>query len=102
MTESIPGLKLIQHNAAGINRLDDPSFPFRLEVSLRPPEFLGLAFVAIHGGQEEVVVRGMTRKVLDTFVDMNRFRTHPRLLSITITGPSGVEWKFPEREKSRK
>jgi hypothetical protein len=59
MPDTIPGPKLIRHNASKVNLDDDPSFPFKLEANLRPPEFMVEAFVCLYGGgSEEVVVRG--------------------------------------------
>lgn len=86
----IKGLKLIYHNAGGVNIPDDSSFPFKLEVYCRPPEFMNVAFVMLYGGSEEITVRAMTKEALNEFVEKNRFRTHPRLRSLTITGPDGV------------
>lgn len=87
MSKIIEGIKLIQHNAGGVNLPDDPSYPFKLEVSLRPPEFMLVAFVGLYGGREKMVVRGLTREVLEKFVEVNDLRTHPRLRELTITGP---------------
>lgn len=84
------GLKLIRHNAGNINLLDDPSFPFKLEAIFSPPEFMTMMFVGLYGGSEEIVVRGMTREVLDKFIEEQKFRTHPRLRRLTITGSDGV------------
>ena len=90
MTEVIPGLKLIRHNSSNVDVPDDPSFPFKLEVLLRPPEFMTLAFVGLYGGSEEVVVRSMTKEALDTFIVLNKLRKHPRLISLTVTSPEGI------------
>ena len=81
---TIPGLKLIEHNALGIKIPDDLTFPFLLTVSLRPPEFMSFAFVALIGGNELIRVRGMTKETLMQFLDINRLRTHPRLISWEI------------------
>jgi hypothetical protein len=88
--EIIPGLKLIHHNASGVNVPDDPSFPFKLEGNFSPPEFMNVAFVLMHGGSEEIVVRAMTKAALDKLIEANHFRTHPRLRRMTITGPDGI------------
>ena len=87
MADVIPGIKLIRHNAGGINEPDDPSMPWKLEANFRPPEFMNVAFVLMHGGSEEIVVRGDTREALEEFVEENNLRTHPRLRRLTITGP---------------
>ncbi len=87
MSDVIPGIKLILHNAGGVYNPDDPSYPYKLEASFSPPELMEVAFVAIHGGGEKIVVRGMTREALEQFVESNRLQNHPRLQSLTITGP---------------
>ena len=83
----IKGIKLITHNAGGVNLPDDPSFPFRLDANFRPPEFMKIAFIGICGGSEVVCVRGETREALEKFVEVNSLRTHPRLRSLEITQP---------------
>jgi hypothetical protein len=98
MGKVIPGIKLICHNANRVNVPDDPSFPFKLEASFRPPEFMMMAFIGLVGGSEEVVIRGMTKEDLDEFVELNNLRTHPRLLHITITGPDGILEQLPQKE----
>jgi hypothetical protein len=90
-TTTIPGLKLIRHNASGVNEADDLSFPWLMEATFTPPEFLEIAFVFMHGGSEVIVVRSMSREALDEFISMNDLRNHPRLRRITITGPEGIE-----------
>jgi len=97
MPDVIPGLKLIRHNASGVNMPDDPSFPFKLEGNFSPPELMNVAFVLMHGGSEEIVVRAMTKEAMDKFVETNNFRTHPRLRHLTITGPDGVVEKVDGR-----
>lgn len=87
---NIEGLKLIRHNAQRYETDDDPSYPFRLDVNLRPPEFMRVAFIMLHGGSEEVVVRAMSRAIVDEFIEVNDLRRHPRLRRITITGPDGA------------
>ena len=89
MADKDTDLKLIYHNAGGINNPDDESFPFKLEANFRPPQFMIVAFVGLYGGSEEFTVRGMTKEVLEKFIDENDFRNHPRLRKLTITGPEG-------------
>lgn len=55
-----------------------------------------VAFVLFHGGMEEIVVRGMSKKALDEFIRMNNLRTHPRLRRLVITGPDGVMEQLPQ------
>lgn len=97
MPDTIPGLKLIHHNASGVNVPDDPSFPFKLEGNFSPPEFMNVAFVLMHGGSEEIIVRSMTKEALDKFVETNEFRTHPRLRHMTISGPNGLKEEIKGR-----
>lgn len=90
----IPGLKLIKHNASNVDEPDDESLPFRLEASLRPPEFMTMAFIGLVGGSEEVVARATTMEAIEAFISEHRLRTHARLNSLTITGPDGVVEKI--------
>jgi hypothetical protein len=76
MPGTIPGLKLIKHNASNVNLPDDPSYPYKLEANFRPPEFMQVAFVFMHGGSEEIIVRGMTVEALNRFIDENNLRHH--------------------------
>ena len=88
MSEKItPGIKLIRHNGGNVNNPDDPSLPWRLEASFRPPEFMSVAFVFLYGGEELIVVRGDTKEHLEEFVQVNDLRNHPRLKKLAITQP---------------
>ena len=69
---------------------DDPSYPFLLEVNLRPPDFMRVAWILLNGGSEEIIVQGRTLEALQEFVKKNELREHPRLRRLTITGPTGV------------
>ena len=91
----IEGLKLVRLTGA-VNQPDDLSYPYKLDVNLRPPELMEVAFIMLHGGSEEIVVRAMTRDAIDRFVEANNLRRHPRLRRMTITGPDG-----PPEEISR-
>jgi len=83
----IEGIKLIHHNASGITRPDDPSYPWRLDATFSPPEFMQVAFIGLHGGLEILCVRGKTREALEQFVELNGLRQHPRLHKLEITQP---------------
>ncbi len=85
----IEGIKVIRHNAGGINGPDDPSYPFKLEIRLRPPEMMIVAFIGLYGGTEEIIVRAKTREALAQFVDDNALNTHPRLRSAVLTDAAG-------------
>lgn len=96
MPKTIPGLKLIRHNADNVDLPDDPSFPFKLEAEFRPPEFMQVAFVMQYGGSEEIIVRAMSMKALNAFIKANDIRKHCRLRRFTITGPDGTIEQFPK------
>jgi hypothetical protein len=72
--------------------------PYRLDVNLRPPEFMDMTFVMIYGGSEEVVVRGASRRALGSFIRANHLSRHPRLRQLTITGPNGVVLQIPRKK----
>ena len=84
-------IKLIQHNASGVNNPDDFSYPWRLDAYFRPPSFMSVAFICLYGGQEIIQVRGITKKSLEEFAKKNNLFNHPRKQSIKI-------WQ-PEKEK---
>ena len=86
---STPAVKLIFHTGE-CQHDDDPTLPFKLEVNLRPPEFMVVAFVGMHGGSEEIVARAETQAALEAFVQEHALDTHPRLRRLSITGPAGV------------
>lgn len=98
MTKIIPGLKLI-YQTGRVNVPDDPSMPYKLVVSLSPPEFMLFTFVGMHGGSEELVVRSETRTGLDELIERNQLSTHSRLQSLTITGPNGVELELLKKSE---
>lgn len=87
---TIEGLKLIRLNSSGVNEPDDPSYPYKLEVNLRPPELMQVTFVMLYGGSEVMVVRGMTREAVEQFVEQNDLRHHPRLRRMTLSDSSGT------------
>lgn len=98
MSNEIPGLKLIKHNANRIDLPDDPSYPYKLELLCRPPESMAIAFIGLFGGREELVVRAMTKEALETFIVQNEYRTHPRLSRLTVTGPEGLIEELPKKK----
>lgn len=97
MAKEIPGLKLIRHNANGVNIPDDPSFPFKLEVLCRPPEFMAMAFIAMHGNNEELVVRSKTRAALDKFIELNDLRGPSTPPASNHYRPKGLDRTVPEK-----
>jgi len=86
MKTRTPGnsVKCIRHAASGIEEPEDPSLPFRMEINLRPPEFMQVAFVMLYGGSEVVVFQGKTIKDLMTAADREKLSDHPRLRRILI------------------
>ena len=60
-------VKLIKHTG-GTDLPDDPSLPFKLEMVLRAPEFMVVAWVYLHGGTEEIVARGETLEELTAWM----------------------------------
>jgi hypothetical protein len=82
----IEGVKVIQHNMGGINRPDDPSYPFLLQMVCRVPGFMEVTAAMIYG-QEAVKVRGKTKEALEELIKRNNWSTHPRLISLTVTEP---------------
>jgi len=93
-------VKLILHTGE-CQHADDPSRPYRLELVMRPPEFMIVAFVGIHGGTEDVVARGDTAQELVDWMTEKGLTDHPRLIRWKITGPSNfvLGFKLPEETK---
>ncbi len=69
-----------------LDEADDPSYPFKLRAVLSPPEFMQVAFVLMHGGSEQIVVRADVRRDLDEVV--KRLVEHPRFRYLDITHPT--------------
>lgn len=86
---AIKGVKLIFHNVQGISEPDDPSYPFKLVVVLKPVpgDFF---FESTHADSERVTIRAMTVDDLDIFLTVQNLRRHPRLKHFLITGPTGI------------
>lgn len=97
--DAIAGLKLIRNTTEGVDNPDDPSYPYKLRATFRAPELMMCIFLAIaiartgRSENETIVVRGMTREAIEEFVSRKNLNEHPRLLSLSITGPD-------EREES--
>ena len=87
VAQPVEGLKIIRLNTARIDEPDDPSYPWKLDVNLSPPDLMQVAFVMRNGGSEELVVRSRSRAAIDEFIEDNDLRSHPRLRRMTITGP---------------
>lgn len=91
--------KVIRHNAGRIENEDDPTFPYKVEANLRPPELMSFTFVCLHGGSEEIIARAMTLDAANEFLATNKLRNHPRLRWITIHGPEGLVEKFEKTQR---
>lgn len=81
-------VKLILHTGE-CERPDDPTMPFRLDLSMRHPEFMIVASVCMHGGSERVVARADTANELTDWMRTHGLDRHLRLNRWTITGPDG-------------
>lgn len=88
--ETDPEIKIIRHLPSRIDIADDPSLAFRVEVNLRPPEFMGVTFVMLYGGSEEIFARCADRVAVDRFLDRTELRSHPRTRWIKVMGPDGA------------
>lgn len=83
-------LKLIKHTGE-CDHPDDPSLPFKLELVMRPPKFMVVTFVAMHGGTEDVVARAETFNELVDWMKLHGLDTHPRLKRWRIVEGDNVE-----------
>lgn len=81
----VEGIKLISHNAGGFKIPDDPAYgDYLLTITCRVQDFMEVAATFILGEREQVVVRGKTAEALEHFIQVNQFRTHPRLLRLHV------------------
>jgi hypothetical protein len=81
-------VKLIKHTGES-EYPDDPSIPFKLEMVLRPPDFMIIAWIGLYGGTEEVVARGETLEELTAWMEEHGLKDHSRLSRYTITDAEG-------------
>ena len=80
-------IKLIYYKPSSeVNIPDDPSLPFQLEVLLWPLELSDKSSKDIRGS-ERVVMKGATRKVLNDRIKLEKWRKHPRLIHLVLSGP---------------
>lgn len=82
--KTFDGVRLLYHTG-GENKPDDVSYPYKLYVNLRPPEFMDFTFIMLHGGSEEIIAVAKTEKELKEFAEYNNLYNHPRLREIKIT-----------------
>lgn len=97
-------VKLIKHTGE-CDHADDPSLPFKLELRMRPPEFMIVAFIGLYGGSEDVVARAETLEDLTAWLDEHELRTHPRLTRYSITDNDGkvvdsYDWSTKQAKKA--
>jgi len=81
-------IKIIKHTGE-CDKQDDPSLPFKLELVMRPPEFMVVAFIGLYGGTEDVVTRGETLEELQEWMETHGLKKHPRLSRYSITDKDG-------------
>lgn len=91
------GVKLIYHNYSNLNLPDDGTMPYRLEVIVRGDDFMQVARMGLGiAGPEKIVVLGNTRLAINRIVWLNGYDKLQHLISLTITGPDGVELELPK------
>ena len=83
-------VRLVQHNAGGVSQPEDRTFPFRMKAIFRPPEFMQVAFIMLHGGSERLEFQGMTVEALVELADREGYSTHLRLTRIEIVDAGGI------------
>jgi len=80
-------VKLIRHTGE-CSHEDDPAIPFLLELVMRLPEFMHMAWVFACCGTEDIVARATTQEELSSWHDRG-LANHPRLIGWKIIGPNG-------------
>jgi hypothetical protein len=93
-------VKLIKHTSE-CDYPDDPSIPFKLEMDLQPPEFMGITWLALYGGSEYIVARGDTAEELVAWMEEKGLKPHPRLRRYSITDSEGKVVDSWDREVTR-
>ena len=91
-------VKLIKHTSD----CDLPSLPFKLEVVLRPPEFLEVTWLGLYGGSEDIVARGDSAEELSVWADEHGLKDHIRLRRYAITDSEGKVVESWDRESNRR
>jgi hypothetical protein len=94
----IPGLRVIYQTGQRNPRLDESPdmFPFRIEMNFSPPQFMEVAFIMLHGGSEEIIIRATSLEAIHKLIDTNDIRTHPRLRYLKITEGDRSNFKLIE------
>jgi hypothetical protein len=84
--------KLVYANTYKFRDEDDPALPFRMDINLRPPDFMNVAFVMLYGGSEEVSFIGSTIEELREVAkddETGNVEQHLRLRWIRISDRTG-------------
>jgi hypothetical protein len=82
-------IKLIHHTGE-CDHPDDTSLPVRLDMYLRTPSFMSVAFVCLYGGSERVVARAENVPELEQWMLEKGLTDHSRLSRFQITEGTDV------------
>ncbi len=82
-------IKLIRHTGE-CDHPDDETLPVKLEMYLRAPQFMAVAFACLYGGSEIVVARAEYVEEIEQWMDEKGLADHPRLSRYRITNQAGV------------
>lgn len=94
------GVRLVRHLNTRYD--EDPALPFKVDIVLRPPEFMVVAFIGIYGGSEDIIAQAVDLASLCAFVVRNELATHPRFRRLTATGPDGFKVEFTDTDIRRR
>lgn len=78
-------VKLVRHTGECNHPDDDLTLPVRLELNMRPPSLMSVAFTSLYGGSEEVVARAHTVDEMRSWMHDHGLDSHPRLRRYRIT-----------------
>jgi hypothetical protein len=96
MRKRKPRIKVIKVTGR-IDLPDDPSYPYKLVVSLIAPD-MGMGYILQYGNWEQFVVRGKTPSVLGKFVKKNKLEENSRFRKWEVTDSTGkVVWSVRQR-----
>lgn len=82
-------IQLIKHTGE-CDHPDDITQPIKLELILRAPSFMAVAFAFLYGGSEEIVARAETVEELQAWMNEHGLETHPRLSRFRVTNRGGL------------
>lgn len=92
-------VKLIFHTGE-VDDADDLTMPIKLEMYLRAPSFMVVAFVSMYGGSERVVARADTEEEMTAWMDEKGLTRHQRLSRFLVTNARGEivrSYRWPEQ-----